>query len=121
MGNKSDCVGKACDYHVTNGTPVCGNGAGSCANPHLHEAEISAFHDQNLADATRAINSILEGIENSDSGRKLSFINTKQGVLLAWVQHEGERTEDSVTIDDDTATIARALRLRSETGSATAS
>jgi len=73
----------------------------------------SGFHDQNLIDATQQIREILAAIPPDPAGRKLSFIRTNMGNLLAWMDHSGaEVPEGAVTAEDDDATIAEALRLR---------
>jgi hypothetical protein len=78
----------------------------------LLEAEASGFHDENLIAATQQIRAILAAIPPDPAGRKLSFIRTNMGELLAWMDHSGaEVPEGAVTAEDDDATIAQALRL----------
>ena len=102
----------ACDYSIDNDRANCSSGNGSCSLAVLLEAEPSGFHDQNLIAATQEIKAILAGIPPDSEGRKLSFIRTNMGSLLAWMDHSGTASDGGVTAEDDDATIARALRLR---------
>jgi hypothetical protein len=74
----------------------------------LWEAELSAFHDGDLAQATQQINAILKGIEknNKDPERKLSFIEFQNRHMLVWASY------GAVGPDDDEATVAKALKLK---------
>jgi len=49
---------------------------------------LSPIHDENLAKATKEINSILTKVEktNDDPVRELSFLNTHRGLLLVWAE-----------------------------------
>lgn len=78
----------------------------SCIVVDLRTAPLSNFHDAALAAATREINSVLEKVKQSksDSSRELAFLNTGNGLLLAWV-------EDAVGSQDEDAKINRALGL----------
>ena len=115
MGNESSitaCRG-ACDYAVFEDSASCSTGSGSCSVAVLLEAEPSGFHDENLIAATQQIREILAAIPPDADGRKLSFIRTNMGSLLAWMDHSGATVPDgAVTAEDDDATIAAALRLR---------
>jgi len=112
------CKG-TCDYAISNDAAACSDGTGTCATAQLLEAELSGFHDENLIAATQQIRAILAAIPPDPAGRKLSFIRTNMGELLAWMDHSGaDVPDDAVTAEDDDATIAAALRL---TGSTAAS
>ena len=71
--------------------------------------ELSAFHDAELAQATRQINAILSKIEksNKDPRRKLSFIQFRNQHFLVWAEYR-------VGSQDDEETIRKMLRLKSE-------
>jgi hypothetical protein len=108
------CVGRACDWLFTRSNDIlCVTGTGSCTEANLLEAEESKFHDVALIDATRKINQILRAIE-SDPDRHVSFIDTKRGLMLAWVKdhHDSIPSEDGVNIRSDDVTIAMALDLK---------
>lgn len=77
--------------------------------PKFLEAEPSDFHDEALVKATRKINEILAEV-SSERGAP-SLLLTRQGVLLAWVNHGAEHSPDDVTADSDDETVAKALRL----------
>ncbi len=71
--------------------------------------ELTAFHDAELAQATRQINAILSEIEedNKDPRRKLSFIQFRNRHFLVWAEYR-------VGSQDDEETIRKMLRLKSE-------
>jgi hypothetical protein len=71
--------------------------------------ELTAFHDAELAQATKEINAILNEIEkgNKDSRRKLSFIQFRNQHFLVWAEYR-------VGSQDDEETIRKTLRLKSE-------
>jgi hypothetical protein len=91
---------------------VCDSGGSGCSLAPLLEAEPSDFHDQALIDATQQINQILAAIPPDSQGRTISFLYTRLGTLLAWVQHgSGEVDPDAVTAEDDNETVIEALGL----------
>jgi hypothetical protein len=69
---------------------------------------LSSFHDRDLAEATKKINSILGRIEksNRDKKRKLSFIKFNNRLMIIWAGY------GVVGPDDDFKTIKKALKLR---------
>ena len=71
-------------------------------------AELTGFHDAELARATKEINAILSEIEkgNKDPERELSFIQFQNRHFLVWAGH------GVVGPDDDDETIQKTLRLR---------
>ena len=112
MGNGITACKGTCDFAISNNAAGCSDGTGTCAPAELLEAEASGFHDENLVAATQQIRAILAAIPPDPAGRKLSFIRTNMGELLAWMDHSGaEVSDDAVTAKDDDETIARALRL----------
>ncbi|MBV9022091.1 MAG: hypothetical protein JO125_08725 [Chloroflexi bacterium] len=61
---------------------------GDCSNATLLKAQISSFHDEQLAEVTNRINQILDEMKkhNQDPKRELALISVgDRGVLLAWV------------------------------------
>lgn len=114
--------GDCCCFTVRRHKIVCNACASGCdcSAAQLLDADKSAFHTDEIAGATQAINKILSEIPNDSEGRTLSFIQTKMGIMLAWVEHENEiaRTADkdddeiAVTSADDNDTIAKALNLK---------
>lgn len=109
---KPECKEAPCDWHVSGESFGCGDGRGSCKTVMFLEAEESKFHDSQLIEATRAIKEVLAKIPKDPKGRKLSFIHTNMGTLLAWVNHGTEISNDAVTADKDDATIVSALKLK---------
>ena len=79
---------------------------GGCVVVSLRTAAQSVFYDADLETATKEINAILDRLvaKNGDTSRHLSFIDTGDGLLLAWSNHE-------VSAFDDHETIAEALGL----------
>ena len=110
--NKAGCTGKICGHQIKGDMLACDNDGSACLLVNFLEAEESGFHDSYLADATSRIKAILAEIPEDRNGRKISFIHTRMGTLLAWVDHSGVVLDGAVTENDDDATIARALRLK---------
>jgi hypothetical protein len=96
------------------GTLGCANGAGTCTSASFVEAESSDFHDQTLILASAGIRAVLTAIPPDPGGRKLSFIHTDMGTLLAWATHDETAPieADAITADHDRATVAAALGLK---------
>ncbi len=109
LGN---CSGVFCGYGVAGGRINCDAGNGSCWGAFLLKAEISPFHDKQLSEATEKIKEILEAIPADPEGRKLSFVHTAFGTVLAWVNHDqGYSAGSAVTINDDAEKVAAALGI----------
>jgi hypothetical protein len=90
---------------------TCSKGKGGQTVIKLWEAEeYTAFHDTELAQATREINAILSKLErnNKDRERTPSFIEFQNRHFLVWA------TYGAVGPDDDDATIIKALKLKSK-------
>ena len=70
--------------------------------------ELTAFHDSQMAEATKEINAILTRVEesNRDPRRKLSWVLYKNRHFLVWA------TYGVVGPDDDEATIVKSLGLK---------
>jgi hypothetical protein len=70
--------------------------------------ELTAFHDAELARATKQINAILKAVEkkNKNHERKLSFILFQNRHFLVWAGY------GAVGPHDDDATIVKSLRLK---------
>ena len=69
--------------------------------------QLTGFHDAELAQATKEINTILSTVEqgNKDPGRKLSFIQFRNQHFLVWAEYR-------VGSQDDEETIRKTLRLK---------
>ena len=107
------CIGSGCDWEVTGNTPGCIKGSSSCTNAKLLVAELSDFHDQTLATVTAQINALLETISPDPAGRKLSFMHSRLGTFLGWVEHgvADAATNGAVNAASDDAAIIQALNL----------
>jgi len=70
---------------------------------------LTSFHDAELAQATKEINTILGKIEkgNKDRKRKLSFVKFRNRLFLVWAGY------GAVGSHDDEKTVMKALRLKS--------
>lgn len=95
--------------------------APDCGFDELLEADTSAFHTDEIAQATRSINKILSEIQPAHEGQTLSFIQTRMGIMLVWVESKDEdeafrasadQDEIGVTSADDNDTLAKALKLK---------
>jgi hypothetical protein len=91
------------------GCRPCG-GPCTCVRARLLSAKESVFHDRTLIDATRKIQAILDGIEPRE-GFMPSFLSTRMGIFLAWVEEGAGDPNKGVTAMDDDATVAAALGL----------
>lgn len=75
-------------------------------------ADESGFHDKALQEATQRISEILDAIPKDKDGRKLSFVHTKEGTILAWVRHGIDMPKGAVTIESEPHELHKALGLR---------
>lgn len=107
------CGGTRCSYNidVTRDTINCDAGDGSCLNATFLTAEESPFHDKDLIAATKGINDILAKIPKKD-GIELSLLNTDDGLMLAWVHHNGVRSDKDITSKNSRDEIRSALRIK---------
>jgi hypothetical protein len=108
------CTGYDCDWAMTGEYPVCFSGTGSCKAAKLLEAEPSDFHDQTLITVTQQINALLQTVPPDPAGRKLSFLHSRLGTFLGWVEHGEDAAvlNPAVTAEADDATLIQALRLK---------
>jgi hypothetical protein len=101
------------------GTPICDTDISTDCNDaddcYFQEAELSDFHDEYLIAATKKIRQvvkdILAEIPAAKQGRKLSFLFTGKGVLLAWVNHRGERLPGAIGLDNGYEAYEKALKI----------
>ena len=89
----------------------CSQGNGSCFEARILSAQRSGFHDDQLIAVTEQMQKLLKGVAPDPAGRKLSFINTNMGLLLAWVEHGTTIPPDAVTDQNTDEEIAAALKL----------
>ena len=68
------------------------------ANKLISVPQPQPFHDADLIQATREINTILKRVAkaNSDTSRKLSFIVVGNQIMLAWTRAALVSSEDAV-------------------------
>lgn len=123
MRNKNEedsCPGRTCDWLGESDLYCVDGSKGDCKKAGLLESEKSNFHDDKLMKATKNINDILDNLREESDERKLSFVITDLGILLAWT-HRGKNVEDFpddiVTSDSDSATIIETLKLKNVTSS----
>jgi hypothetical protein len=102
------CVGKSCGWTSDSARVGCESGDNSCLFAVCLTANVSAFHTAELAEATDHIRKILSKLKPV-SGKKLAFLGTQFGVLLAWVEHD--KSPGNVTADSDPQDIINALGL----------
>ena len=107
---RSICVGKSCGWNSFSGTIGCSSGDGSCLVAELITATESDFFTPELRDATAEIQDVIAKIPPRPD-RKLAFLNTPFGVLLAWVQHDIPVPATPVTMNSSPEEIIKALGL----------
>lgn len=108
------CLSGICQWVLTsNGQLSCIDGPGNCLDARLLSAAPANFHDQTLVNLTQQINALLQAVPPDPSGRKLSFMQMRMGMLLGWVKHgqAGSVPADAVTAAADNATLIQALGL----------
>lgn len=107
------CGGSMCSFGAFGGGLGCESGDGSCWTAFMAEADSSTqFHDQELYDATAEIQKILDGISKPTDGRKLSFVHTEEGTILAWVKHGIPFPAGAVTYKNGHAKVKAALKIK---------
>ena len=83
---------------------------GSCYIPRLVQSpKMTAWHTDDLAEATKEIQGILDGIHRGgrdSNDEELALCEYDDRLFLAWVEHHGH------TADEDTEVVANALRLK---------
>ena len=106
------CSGIACGFGAFGDEVNCDTGSGSCWTAFMGEAETSRFHDAALQAATSEIKAILDRIPPDPKGRKLSFVHTEDGTILAWVNHGAPSHPDTVTLHSGRDKVRKALKLK---------
>jgi hypothetical protein len=107
------CIDKqGCTFAVKDRKIPCAPNGNECQPAVMAEAKTSAFHDQTLADATQKIKQVLASIPPDTQGRKLSFLRTPRGTLLAWVHHGAKIPPGAVPATADEKTLSKALGLK---------
>ncbi len=106
--------GVPCGFGLSKELIGCVPGGDGCGLAIFAEAELSPFHDNQLAAATQEIKNTLAKISTDADGRKLSLIWTNKGFLLTWVDHSGGvNTENcSITHASNPEDVARELKLK---------
>ncbi|MBA2379905.1 MAG: hypothetical protein H0V76_10080 [Blastocatellia bacterium] len=113
------CTGKQCGYNVSPSKSVgCDEGDGSCITAMMVMAEESDFHSSELQQASEDIQKIIDGIDQKGETRKLSFLATHRGIMLAWVEHDRPAKEGDLTASSDPADLEAALGIKSATAKA---
>ena len=105
------CVNRSCSWNAVDGDVGCSSGNNSCLIAKVLTADESDFFTAELKDATDQIQKILTNIR-SRRGRKLAFLQTPFGVLLAWVRHDIKVSDDAVTSESSPKEIKKALGLQ---------
>ena len=105
------CRGTACGFGAIGRDVGCTGGDGSCWSANFITADESVFHPSELQEATERIKEILDRLVSRPDGRKLSFIHTPFGTLLAWVKHGQPFATGAVTSANTPEEIAEALGL----------
>src|SRR5690606_38957567 len=96
---------------VTKDMINCDAGDGSCISATFLAAEESPFHDKALVEATRSINEIIAKIPKKDDA-ELSLLTTNDGLMFAWVRHDGKTSPTDITSRNTDEEIRAALRIK---------
>lgn len=111
----TDCSGRQCGYAAFAtelGEPELGcTDGGNYFYAQLLRAYESHFHDAALIKATSEINGVLNSIPEDENGRRLAFLHTPYGTMLAWIRHDLEIPKDAVRGDSPKEDHKRALGL----------
>lgn len=105
-----DCSGKQCGYAAFSGELGCTDG-GNYFYAGLLRANESNFHDAALVKVTSEINAILGSVPEDENGRRLAFLHTPFGTMLAWIRHDLEIPKDAVRGDSPKEDHIKALGL----------
>lgn len=111
----SGCSGGACEWNFNLATSKigCSPGGGGCADAKMAAAATSSYHPPSLAQAAADIDAILKPFRDKpEPGYELAFINVKDGVLLAWVEHPESVPAVGITIQNSLEEITNALQLQ---------
>ena len=107
-----ECSGLACGFGAFGDEVNCDTGSGSCWTAMMAEAEDTMFHDKTVQEDTRQIREIIDRIPADPKGRKLSFVHTEDGTILAWVNHGNPFPEGTVTLESGRDNVRKALKLK---------
>lgn len=110
---EAGCTSRKCDYAINELTGIVGciNGSGTCSAARILSGRITESHDAELEAASKEIQAILDGLEANANGRKLSFLNTDEGLFLAWVDHSQPAALGSIRREDGHEKVAMALEI----------
>lgn len=106
------CSAKMCGYGAFDGGLGCQSDDGSCWTAMMCEAEITDFHDAELYDATARIQDILNEFSDRKDGKKLSFVHTEEGTMLAWVHHGVKFPPHAVSFKHGHKKVKDALKIK---------
>jgi len=100
-----------CGWNAVSGDVGCSSGNDSCLVAGLITANESNFYTAELREATDQIQEILSNIKPK-RGRKLAFLKTPFGILLAWVRHDIRIPVGAVNSESSPKEIKEALGLK---------
>ena len=109
--SRAVCSSSLCGWNAINGDVGCSSGNDSCLIAELVTASESNFFTAELKDATDQIQEILANIQPK-RGRKLAFLKTPFGILLAWVRHDMRIPVGAVNSESSPQEIKKALGLK---------
>jgi hypothetical protein len=109
--SKTVCISKSCGWNAFSRDVGCSSGNSSCLLAEVLVADESEFHTADLQEASAEIREILSKIKRR-RGRKLAFLGTPFGVLLAWVRHDIKVPDDAITSESSPKEIKKALGLK---------
>ena len=99
-------------------TILCIDGGGGYKRAQMLKAKNSVFHTPAIKAATDKIEAALNDViaTGEGNGRRLSFLFTDIGVVLAWVDHDATipKGRDIITEDSSDAEVIKALGLKIE-------
>lgn len=105
-----DCSGRECGYAAFDGEVGCMPGGNYFYAGMLRAVE-SNFHDSTLVEVTSKINEILAPLAKDAGDRKLAFLHTPYGTMLAWIRHDLEIPDYAVNADSPKEDHKKALGL----------
>lgn len=105
-----DCSGRECGYAAFDGELGCMPG-GNYFYAEMLRASESNFHDSDLVEATRQINEILAPLAEKAGDRKLAFLHTPYGTMLAWIRHDLKIPDYAVNAESPKEDHIKALGL----------
>ena len=106
-----NCRGRECGFGAFGEELGCDTGSGSCWTAVMAEARTSSFHDEELQKATKQIKEIIDRVPADPKGRKLSFVHTEDGTILAWVNHGTPFPAGTVTFASGKDKVREALGI----------